>query len=86
MRKINLDKVNYIQYGNNKGKEIILLHGWGQNVEMMEPLGNPLSYKYHITILDFPGYGKSAEPDEVWSVSDYANLVHELVNKLKIKK
>ena len=81
---INLDKVNYIQYGNSKGKDIILLHGWGQNIEMMEPLGNPLSSKYHITILDFPGYGKSSEPDEVWSVSDYANLVHELVKKLKI--
>ena len=86
MKKINLDKVNYIQYGNTKGKDIILLHGWGQNIEMMEPLGNPLSSKYHITILDFPGYGKSAEPDEVWDVSDYAELVHELVKKLKIKK
>lgn len=82
---INLDKVNYIQYGNSKGKDIILLHGWGQNIEMMEPLGNPLSTKYHITILDFPGFGKSSEPDEVWMVSDYANLVHELVKKLKIK-
>ena len=86
MEKINLDKVNYIQYGNDKGKDIILLHGWGQNIEMMEPLGNPLSNKYHITILDFPGFGKSSEPDEVWAVSDYANLVHELVKKLKIKK
>ncbi len=86
MEKINLNKVNYIQYGNAKGKDIILLHGWGQNIEMMEPLGNPLSSKYHITILDFPGYGKSAEPDEVWGVSDYAKLVHELVKKLKIKK
>ena len=38
MEKINLDKVNYIQYGNAKGKDIILLHGWGQNIEMMEPL------------------------------------------------
>ncbi len=83
---INLDKVNYIQYGNDKGKDIILLHGWGQNIEMMMPLGNPLSCKYHITILDFPGHGKSEEPDEVWTVSNYAELVHELVKKLKIKK
>lgn len=86
MEKINLDRVNYIQYGNDKGKDIILLHGWGQNIEMMEPLGNLLADKYHITILDFPGYGKSSEPNEVWGVSDYALLVHELVNKLKIKK
>ena len=29
----NLD-INYIQYG--KGKDILLLHGWGQNIEMMK--------------------------------------------------
>ena len=86
MKSINLDKVNYIQYGNDKGEDIILLHGWGQNIQMMEPLGNLLSSKYHITILDFPGYGESTEPDEVWGVSDYALMVHELVEKLKIKK
>ena len=86
MEKINLNKLNYIQYGNKSGKDIILLHGWGQNIEMMQPLGNPLSNKYHITILDFPGHGKSDEPEEVWGVREYANLVHELVLKLKIKK
>ncbi len=86
MKSINLDKVNYIQYGNDKGEDIILLHGWGQNIQMMEPLGNLLSSKYHITILDFPGYGMSAEPDGVWGVSDYALMVHQLVEKLKIKK
>ena len=30
--KVNLDDINYIQYGNDKGKDIILLHGWGQNI------------------------------------------------------
>ena len=85
MKNINLDKVNYIQYGNESGKDIILLHGWGQNIEMMEPLGNPLSNKYRITILDFPGFGKSSEPLEIWEVTDYARLVHELAEKLKIK-
>ena len=32
--------INYIQYGNKKGKEIVLLHGWGQNIEMMKPVGD----------------------------------------------
>ena len=30
--------VNYIQYG--EGKDILLLHGWGQNIEMMIFLQN----------------------------------------------
>ena len=36
--KIKNLNINYIQYG--KGKDILLLHGWGQNIEMMKPLGN----------------------------------------------
>ena len=38
--KANNTEVNYIQYG--KGKDIILLHGWGQNIEMMRPIGDAL--------------------------------------------
>lgn len=84
MEKIDISKVNYIQYGS--GDDIILLHGWGQNIQMMQPLGDLLASKFRITILDFPGYGNSPEPDEVLGVKDYAMIVHELVLKLKIKK
>lgn len=77
-------EVNYIQYG--KGKDIILLHGWGQNIEMMKPLGDKLEDKYRITIIDFPGFGDSPEPKKVFNVDDYCEVVEELVKALKIKK
>ncbi|MCI8347285.1 MAG: alpha/beta hydrolase [Bacilli bacterium] len=76
--------VNYIQYG--EGKDIILLHGWGQNIQMMNPLGDPLSKKYRVTILDFPGFGESGEPKEAWSIYDYALLVEFIIQQLNIKK
>ncbi len=84
--KINIKdiNVNYIQYG--KGKDIILLHGWGQNIEMMKPIGDQLQNKYRITIIDFPGFGESDEPQSAWTISDYSLLLEELVKKLKIKK
>lgn len=76
--------VNYIQYG--KGKEdILLLHGWGQNIEMMKPIGDHFSEKYRITILDFPGFGESEEPKEAWSIDDYVDVVKELIKKIGIK-
>lgn len=84
--KVNLDDINYIQYGNDKGKDIILLHGWGQNIEMMQPLGNLLADNYHITIIDLPGFGKSKEPKVALSVMDYTDIVHSFVEKLNIKK
>ena len=51
----NLD-INYIQYG--EGEDVVLLHGWGQNIEMMSPLGKNIENK-RITILDLPGFGGS---------------------------
>ena len=83
IRVKNVD-VNYIQYG--EGKDIILLHGWGQNIEMMKPLGDNFCDRFKITILDFPGFGKSEEPDYDWSISDYALMLEEFIKKLGIKK
>lgn len=69
--------VNYVQYGNQEGKDIVLLHGWGQNISMMDPLGSRLQDDFRITILDFPGFGKSPEPPYVYSIYDYCSLLDE---------
>lgn len=82
--KVKDTLVNYIQYG--EGKDIILLHGWGQNIEMMRPIGDNLAGDFRITIIDFPGFGESEEPSEAWNISDYSNMLELLVKELKIKK
>ena len=74
--------INYIQYG--KGEDVVLLHGWGQNIEMMRPLGDRIIDK-RITIIDFPGFGNSPEPDSVWTIDDYVNSLENLLKELKIK-
>ena len=81
-KKIRNIKINYKQYG--EGEDVILLHGWGQNIQMMEPLGDNLSDHYRITIIDLPGFGLSEEPKEVYSIFDYTDIVHELLQELKI--
>lgn len=76
-------KINYKQYGD--GNDLVLLHGWGQNIQMMEPLGNLLKDKYKITIVDLPGFGLSEEPDSSFNLYDYVDLLEELFSFLKIK-
>ncbi|HIR49339.1 MAG TPA: alpha/beta hydrolase [Candidatus Faecimonas gallistercoris] len=76
--------VNYIQYG--EGKDILLLHGWGQNIEMMKFIGDAFCDRFRITILDFPGFGESEEPSSPWSILDYSLLLESLVKELKLKK
>ena len=84
--KINIRgvSVNYIQYG--EGKDILLLHGWGQNIEMMKFIGDRFADRFRITILDFPGFGESSEPSEAWTIADYSSLIEELVQELKLEK
>lgn len=81
IRNIN---INYIQYGS--GSDVVLLHGWGQNIAMMNPLGENLKKNYRITILDFPGFGESDEPGEAFTIYDYCSVLEELLEKLKVKK
>ena len=84
--KIKIDNlnINYIQYG--EGSDILLLHGWGQNIEMMKFLGDNFADNHRITILDFPGFGESDEPLSPWTIKDYSLLIEKLVKELDIKK
>lgn len=82
--KIQNLSINYIQYG--EGKDILLLHGWGQNIQMMQPIGDNFSDKFRITILDFPGFGESEEPKETWTIEKYSEFLEEFVKKTEIKK
>lgn len=83
--KIKIDniRINYIQYG--KGSiDMVLLHGWGQNIKMMMPIGNAFKSMFKITIIDLPGFGESDEPNDVLGVTDYAKLLHSLLTELHI--
>ena len=82
IKKIKNLNINYIQYG--KGKDLVLLHGWGQNIQMMDPLGKNLCENNRITILDFPGFGGSETPHFAYNISDYTDLLHEFLESLKI--
>lgn len=75
--------IHYIQYG--KGEDVILLHGWGQNIEMMKPLGDEIFNK-RITIIDFPGFGESKELTSTWEIEDYGKALVDLVQELNIQK
>ena len=84
--KININNVNvnYIQYG--EGKDVLLLHGWGKNIQMMKPIGDNLCSNHRITIIDFPGFGESDEPSTPWTIDDYSLLIENLVRELNIRK
>lgn len=84
IKTINNVNINYIDYGNSDGDTIVLLHGWGQNIEMMRPVGDKLKKNNRVVILDLPGFGSSSEPTYVWTLYDYVDMLKELFKELKI--
>ena len=76
-------KVNYIDYGEGNSA-IVLLHGWGQNIEMMKPVGDRFKKSNRVVILDLPGFGMSDEPNTIWSLNDYVECIKELLDNLEI--
>ena len=77
-------KINYIRYGSGKDT-IVLLHGWGQNIEMMKMVSDPFSSDYDIVIIDLPGHGKSEEPKKVLTLYDFVDCVKSLLDSLNIQ-
>ena len=86
MFKYNGININYKDFGNKEGTPIVYLHGWGQNIEMMEPIAKPFEKTHHLIIIDLPGFGKSDEPNYAWTLEEYVDMIHSLLQKLKIDK
>lgn len=84
IKRIKGTDINYIDYGEGKNT-LVLLHGWGQNIEMMQPIGDKLKKNNRIIIVDLPGFGNSPEPSDIWTMYDYAECIKKLLDSLNIE-
>lgn len=75
--------INYKIQGN--GEFVFLLHGWGSNLKVYDALSNVISEKYTVVSLDFPGFGDSDEPSEVWDVSAYSDFLVKFIESFGCK-
>lgn len=71
-------RMYYERRGEN-GRPLVLLHGWGGSNESMAPLMRDLCDTHRVLAVDFPGHGKSPEPPEPWSVTEYCELTRALI-------
>ena len=76
--------INYIRYGNKKGKTLVFLHGWGQNIQMMKFIADYFEDKFDLIVIDLPGHGESSVPTKALQVVDFVNIIHDLLKKLKV--
>lgn len=76
---------NYDIFGEKNKPEILILHGWGHNINLWLPFANLLSSKYKVHLVDLPGFGSSPPPTFTFDTYDYVKFVEEFIKKFKLR-
>ena len=76
-------EINYEVHGTKT--PIILLHGWGTNINTFNNLINYLKDDYTVYAIDLPGFGKSNEPKFPFKLDDYVRFLEIYIKELQIE-
>lgn len=68
-------------YRLGTGKPVLILHGWGTDSKVMMPLAKQIQDLRTCYLIDFPGFGKSPEPETAWTVDDFADAIEEFIKE-----
>lgn len=82
---IKLHGVNLHYRQSGSGSPVILMHGWGCDLNalnLFERVGTEHNTVYN---LDLPGFGQSTEPPTAWGIEEYTVLLEEFVNALGLE-
>ena len=66
-------------------KDIVFLHGWGSNKDIMKNVFSPYLKDFRHIYIDLPGFGKSLN-NYVLTTKDYAKIVDEFLKLLTSTK
>lgn len=66
-------------------KDIIFLHGWGSNKDIMKNVFSPFFKDFRHIYIDLPGFGKSSN-EHALKTEDYVKITEEFLNLLNSTK
>ena len=75
--ELNGRKLHYEVTGT--GNPLILMHGWGCDLSTVKSIAETASETHTVYNIDMPGFGKSPEPEDVWGVGDYTDLMENFI-------
>lgn len=84
-KTIQLSGLNFHYTVQGEGAPIILMHGWGCNLTTLQSVEKVALENHKVYNVDFPGFGESQEPSEVWGVEEYTRLIEQLVKTENIE-
>lgn len=78
-------RLHYTDNGTGP-RTIIMMHGWGCNHTTLASVERTaLEAGWRVVNFDFPGFGQSQEPSEVWGVEEYTQVIEQLVERLGLE-
>lgn len=84
-KRIKAENYNfhYLEFGKNRQKTVLCLHGYADSAVMFSNLGKLLEPKYHLLALDFP---MSYESEKIQSIKSLSNYVSRFVKTLGLRQ
>lgn len=77
-------KIWYTDSG--KGMPVVLVHGYLESSEIWNGFSDRISSEFRVIAVDLPGHGRSEVYSETHSMEMMADIIRELLDKLKIEK
>lgn len=84
-KEIELEGVRVAMEVTGSGRPLILMHGWGCDHSTVRSIAATAALTHTVYNIDFPGFGASEEPAEVWGVERYTRLIEALVKAEKLE-
>lgn len=81
---LNNQQIYYQKLGT--GKDLILLHGWKQDVSSFHSISEILKQHFTLWLIDLPGFGRSETPKKPFYVKDYAEIIADFIKENKLEK
>lgn len=78
-------KLHYRDSGEQDLPPVIIMHGWGCNVDTVASIADLFEGKMRILNVDLPGHGKSTEPPAVWGVEDFTSMMEKFIKELGLR-
>lgn len=83
-KTIEIDGVNlhYRDTEEENLRPVIIMHGWGCNVDTVASIENIFKGKMRVLNVDLPGHGKSSEPQSIWGVEEFTAMMEKFIKSL----
>lgn len=77
--------MNFYSLGNRSSQSLVILHGWGLDGEKYRELAKLLAEHFYVLVPDFPGFGKSRDPERPYGVQEYMEHLILFLNEQNIR-